>query len=101
VARFERGGAVKAGTLEAIQRTLEKAGVIYMACSAGGAIKIKSASTSVTPAAILRGQPVRFVGGHLVDVTVQAVRHENSPFGPRQCCAIGWGSNGAVLLHFG
>jgi hypothetical protein len=36
VARFERGGAVKASTLEAIQRTLEKAGVIFIDASDGG-----------------------------------------------------------------
>jgi transcriptional regulator with XRE-family HTH domain len=36
VARFERGGVVKAGTLEAIQRALEKAGVIFIDASDGG-----------------------------------------------------------------
>jgi hypothetical protein len=39
VARFERGGAVKAGTLEAIQRTLEKAGVIFVDASEGGPVR--------------------------------------------------------------
>jgi hypothetical protein len=36
VARFERGGRVKASTLEAIQRTLEKAGVIFIDANDGG-----------------------------------------------------------------
>jgi hypothetical protein len=36
VAHFERGGTVKARTLEAIQRTLEKAGVIFIDANDGG-----------------------------------------------------------------
>jgi Helix-turn-helix len=36
VARFERGGMVKASTLQAIQRTLEKAGVIFIDANDGG-----------------------------------------------------------------
>jgi transcriptional regulator with XRE-family HTH domain len=36
VARFERGDRVKASTLEAIQRTLEKAGVIFIDANDGG-----------------------------------------------------------------
>jgi transcriptional regulator with XRE-family HTH domain len=36
VARFERGSTVKASTLEAIQRTLEEAGVIFINANDGG-----------------------------------------------------------------
>jgi transcriptional regulator with XRE-family HTH domain len=36
VAHFERGGTVKASTLEAIQRTLEEAGVIFIDANDGG-----------------------------------------------------------------
>jgi transcriptional regulator with XRE-family HTH domain len=36
VARFERGGGVRTGTLEAIQRALEKADVIFIDASDGG-----------------------------------------------------------------
>ena len=36
VAHFERGGRVKASTLEAIQRALEKAGVIFIDANDGG-----------------------------------------------------------------
>jgi ribosome-binding protein aMBF1 (putative translation factor) len=36
VAHFERGGKVKARTLEAIQRTLEKAGVVFIDANDGG-----------------------------------------------------------------
>jgi DNA-binding XRE family transcriptional regulator len=36
VARFERGGAVKTRTLEAIQRTLEEAGVFFIDANDGG-----------------------------------------------------------------
>jgi len=34
--RFERGGAVRATTLEAIQHTLEKAGVVFIDADDGG-----------------------------------------------------------------
>jgi transcriptional regulator with XRE-family HTH domain len=36
VAHFEREGTVKARTLEAIQRTLEKAGVVFIDANDGG-----------------------------------------------------------------
>jgi transcriptional regulator with XRE-family HTH domain len=36
VAHFERGGTVKASTLEAIQPTLEEAGVIFIDANDGG-----------------------------------------------------------------
>jgi hypothetical protein len=36
VAHFERGNSVKASTLEAIQRTLEKAVVIFIGAHDGG-----------------------------------------------------------------
>ena len=36
VAHFERGGTVKASTLEAIPRTLEEAGVIFIDANDGG-----------------------------------------------------------------
>jgi transcriptional regulator with XRE-family HTH domain len=36
VDRFERGGSVRAGTVEAIQRTLENAGVIFIDANDGG-----------------------------------------------------------------
>jgi hypothetical protein len=36
VARFERDGAVSARTVETIQRTLEKAGVIFIDANNGG-----------------------------------------------------------------
>ena len=36
VARFERGGTMKASTLEAIQRTLEEAGVNFIDANDGG-----------------------------------------------------------------
>jgi len=36
VAHFERGGAVRAPTAGAIQRTLENAGVIFIDASDGG-----------------------------------------------------------------
>jgi transcriptional regulator with XRE-family HTH domain len=36
VARFERDGAVSARTIETIQRTLEKAGIIFIDANDGG-----------------------------------------------------------------
>jgi DNA-binding LacI/PurR family transcriptional regulator len=36
VRRFERGGAVRVSTAETIQRTIEKAGVIFIDANDGG-----------------------------------------------------------------
>jgi transcriptional regulator with XRE-family HTH domain len=36
VARFERGGSMRPSTVETIQRTLEKAGVIFIDANEGG-----------------------------------------------------------------
>jgi transcriptional regulator with XRE-family HTH domain len=36
VANFERGGALKASTVEVIQHTLEKAGIIFIDANDGG-----------------------------------------------------------------
>jgi hypothetical protein len=70
-----------------------------MAWSPGGAIKIKSESTSITLPAIFRQislLALQVALQHLVNVTMQAAGHGNSPLGFREVLrhlfdrAIGW-----------